>query len=64
MSSDKDKFRKKMTEIRSETIERLPKIEAIPDNEQRMKAFDDFTMWRVHEQRVLLSEFEKWAWTN
>jgi hypothetical protein len=64
MNSDKEKIRKKMMEIRTEEIERLSKINEIPDREQRNNAFDDFTMWRVHEQRVLLSEFEKWAWSE
>ena len=61
---DKEKFRKQITEIRNETTERLRKINAIPNGEERMKALDDFTMWRVQQQRLLLSEFEKWVWSD
>jgi hypothetical protein len=64
MSLDKEKIRKKWMEIKTEEIARLSKINEIQDREQRNNAFDDFTMWRVHEQRLLMSDFEKWAWTN
>ena len=64
VSLDKEKIRKKTMEIRTEEIERLFKVKEIPDREQRNNAFDDFTMWRVHEQRLLLTEFAKWVWSE
>ena len=64
MSSDKERFRKMLTEIENETLEKLPKINAISDREQRNKAMDDFMMWRVQKQTQLLSEFKKWVWSD
>ena len=64
MSSDKDKFRKMLTEIESEMLEKLPKINAISDREQRNKAMDDFMAWQVQKHRLMLSEFKKWVWSN
>jgi hypothetical protein len=60
----KDEFRKQLTETISETTERLRKINAISDREERMKAHDDFMEWRICQHRLLLSEFKKWVWSE
>lgn len=61
---DKEEFRKQITETGSETTERLRKINAISDREERMKANDDFMEWRLCQHRLLFSEFKKWVWSE
>lgn len=64
LNSDKEKFRKMLTEIESEMLERLHEVNAISDREQRSKAMDDYIMWRMQKQTLLLSEFKKWVWSD
>jgi len=64
MSSDKEKFRKMLTEIRSEMSEKLSKLKEIPDREHHMKAFEEITMWYILKHRALFAEFEKWVWSG
>lgn len=60
----KEEFRKQITETENEMAERLRKINATSDREERMKADDDFMEWRICQHRLLLSEFKKWVWSE
>ena len=60
----KEEFRKQIIETENEMAERLRKINAISDREERMKADDDFMEWRIRQHRLLLSEFKKWVWSE
>ncbi|MGA3059620.1 MAG: hypothetical protein ABSD92_04545 [Candidatus Bathyarchaeia archaeon] len=67
VNSEKEKFRKILSETDKEIVEKLTalkKIDPIQDREKWQKANDEYMTWRLKKHSQLLSEFKKWVWED